>query len=298
MLQPLVSVVVISYNQGKYITEILNSLKAQTYTNWELIVADDASSDDSVHVFNKWLQQNNVVAKQIFHVNNTGLSAVLNEAVELCEGKYIKFIAADDYLHPDCLQKSVDCLEMKGQEYGMVFTDTYCVDENSNLLPDFADYDALGKISALDFKKELIKGNRIAALTVMLHKKAVVETGKYDATYLVEDYYRWLKINEKYLIAYLPEKLSYYRWHDSNISQTKAERIALETAMIQMMFDHTGLVKSRINDIVYDRFLHGKKIPRAMLNLYQQYPFHIKRLLFCIRFHIPPIFYKIISKVV
>lgn len=296
MQQPLVSVVVISYNHGKYITEILNSLKAQSYTNWELIVADDASSDQSVTIFKDWLRENNIVAKEIFHQKNTGLATVLNEAVALCEGKYLKLIAADDFMHPECLQKSVNCLEEKGEEYAMVFTDTFCIDENSNALPDFADYDALGLVSAQDFRKELIKGNRIAALTVLVRKDVILETGEYDSKFIVEDYYRWLKINDRYLIAYLPEKLSYYRWHDSNISKTKADRIEIETAMIQMIFDHTGVMKYRINDIMYNRYLKGKKIPAELLRLYQKYPFHVKRLVYCIRYHLPPSLYLRMSK--
>lgn len=297
MNKPLVSVVVISYNQGKYITQILDSVKAQTYSNWELIVADDASTEDSVQIFNDWLQKNAIKAKKIYHTKNTGLATVLNEAVELCEGKYVKLIAADDYLHPDCLEKSIKCLEEKGDEYAMVFTDTYCVDENSKPLPDIADYDALGMVSPHDFKKELIKGNRIAALTVLLRKDVIIETGKYDSKFIVEDYYRWLQINEKYLIAYIPEKLSYYRWHETNISKTKTERIDIETVMIQMIFDHQGIVKSRINDFMYHRYLKRKNIPPEMFSLYQKYPFHIKRLVMCIQNNLPPIIYRIVSKI-
>lgn len=297
MQQPLVSVVVISYNHGRYITEILNSLKSQTYTNWELIVADDASSDNSVKIFKDWLAINNIVAKEIFHQKNTGLATVLNEAVGLCKGKYLKLIAADDFMHPSCLEKSVSFLEEKGKEYAMVFTDTFCIDENSNALPDFADYDALGMITPQDFRKELIKGNRIAALTVLVRKDVILDTGEYDSKFIIEDYYRWLKINDQYLIAYLPEKLSYYRWHDSNISKTKAERIDIETTMIQMIFDHTGIVKARINDIMYSRYINRKEIPAEMLKLYRKYPFHVKRLVYCIQYHLPPAVYRGMSKI-
>lgn len=66
MSKPLVSVVVISYNQSRYITQNLDCLKTQTYTNWELIVADDASPDDSVNVFENWLEKNKISAKRFF----------------------------------------------------------------------------------------------------------------------------------------------------------------------------------------------------------------------------------------
>ena len=296
MEQPLVSILVVSYHQGKYIKENLDSVKAQTYTKWELIVADDASPDDSVLQFKNWLKENNVNAKELFHNKNTGLATILNEAIEICNGKYVKLIAADDFMHPECLEKSVNSLEEKGEEYGMVFTDTYCIDENSNPLPDFADYNKLGNIPAEDFRKELLRGNRIAALTVMMPLKVIKETGKYDSKFLVEDYYRWLKINEKYLIAYIPEKLSYYRWHDNNISKTKAERIEAETMMIQMMFDSDGILRKKINQTMSEKYLSNQKISADLLSIYKKYAYHIKRLKYCIQFNIPPIIYRTVSK--
>ena len=258
MADPLVSVVVISYNQAQYIIQNLDSLKSQTYTNWELIVADDASPDQSVEVFKNWLRENNISAKEIFHTKNTGLATVLNEAVEICSGEYVKFIAADDYLHQECLEKLVRCLEEKGKEYGMVFTDTFCVDENSQPLPDIADYNKLGMISPEEFRTELIKGNRIAALTVMMRTSALKETGKYDSQFIIEDYFRWLKINEKYWIAYLPQKLTYYRLHADNISKIKKKRIATECRMLQLMFDHTGILKNQINHFFIDQYILKK----------------------------------------
>lgn len=296
MEQPLVSIVVVSYNQGKYIKEILDSVKAQTYTNWDLIVADDFSSDNSVEEFKNWLATNNVDARTIFHSKNTGLATVLNEAIEICEGKYLKLIAADDFMHPECLEKSVKSLEEKGDGYGMVFTDTYCVNENSKPLPDFADYNTLGNIPAEDFRTELLKGNRIAALTVLMRLEVVKETGKYDSKFIVEDYLRWLKINEKYLIAYIPEKLSYYRWHDSNVSKTKAARIDLETIMIQMMFDYDGVLRKKINQIMSQKYLSNQKISADLFNIYKNYAYNIKRLKYCIEFSVPPFFYRAVSK--
>lgn len=297
MVNPLVSVVVVSYNQAQYIIQNLDSLKCQSYTNWELIVADDASLDNSVIVFKNWLRENNIPAKEIFHTKNTGLATVLNEAIKLCSGDYVKFIAADDYMHRECLEKSVRCLEQKGKEYGMVFTDTFCVDENSQPLPDIGDYNKLGMLPPEEFKKELIKGNRIAALTVLMRTSVVKETGKYDSKFIVEDYFRWLKISEKYWIAYLPEKLAYYRLHEANISKTKAEIIAKEVVMLQLMFDHTGILKYRINHFFIDQYIFKKDISKELLRHYNNYPFGMKILKFCISNNVPTFVFKIIFSI-
>lgn len=297
MEQPLVSVVVVSYNQARYISQMLDSLKSQTYSNWELIVADDASPDDSVAIFKNWLNVNKVSATEIYHSVNTGLATVLNEATELCKGKYVKFIAADDYLHPDYLQKAVKCLEEKGSEYGMVFTDTFCIDENGSPEPDILDYSFLKNISSSKLNQEIIKLNIIAALTVLMRTDAVKQTGKYDSSFLVEDYYRWLKIGEKYEIAFVPEKLAYYRLHEENISKIKAERIGIEANMLRIMFDHKGIAKNKINDFIHGMYICKKVIPEDLFLLYIKYPFHSKMLKFCIRYDIPPTIFRIINKI-
>ncbi|MFP3591674.1 glycosyltransferase family 2 protein [Chryseobacterium sp. SIMBA_038] len=293
----LVSIIVCSYNQGKYIEECLDSIKSQTYPNIQLIVADDASPDNSVDVFKNWLTENNYPAITHFHQKNTGLATVLNECIELVEGKYVKIIAADDFLHPESIEKCVTKLEDLGDEYGMAFTDTYAIDDNSNIIADIADYETTGNMDSLAFRTELIKGNRIAALTVLMRTKALQETGKYDAKVLVEDYQRWLKINEKYLIAYISEKLTYYRIHSSNISKAKSERIEFETLTLQIEFDKEGVAKSRINDRTQRQYFSGSKLPKEYVKLYNNYPFHIKRLGFALKYHLPVSLYKFLNKI-
>lgn len=296
MQPPLVSVVVVSYNQGKYISQILNSIQGQTYTNWELIVADDASQDHSVEEFENWLKENSIRAKRIFRSKNSGLAGILNEATNLCEGKYVKFIAADDYLHPECLQKSVECLEEKGNSYGMVFTDTYFVDDNHNYLPDIANYNVLGNVSPETFRAELPNGNRIAALTVLMRKDAITETGKYDSKFLIEDYYRWLKINEKYWIAYIPEKLAYYRWHHTNISNKKSDRIFIETQLLQLLFRHNRSFKDKVSLYLLQRFFQQKDLTDEMFTINRNLPPKYSQVVYLLKYQLPLIAYKIISK--
>ena len=298
MNTPLVSIVVVSYNQSKYIRENLDSIKTQTYPNIELIVADDASPDNSVEVFESWLNDNNFTAKKNFHQKNTGLATVLNECIELAKGKYIKLIAADDFLHPEAIENCVLKLEELGDEYGMVFTDTYAIDDNSKVIADIANYNDLGNVDPLIFKHELIKGNRIAALTVLMKLDVVKKTGKYDSNFIVEDYYRWLKISRDYLIAYVPKKLAYYRQHTSNISKTKADRIDQEDLMLKIMFDQSGVATITINRKIYTRYMNNLPLDNNLIILYHHYKYNIKRLDLSIRYKIPPFMYKYISKII
>lgn len=293
----LVSIVVCSYNQGKYIKECLDSVKAQTYPNIQLIVADDASLDNSVQVFENWLLENNYPAITNFHQKNTGLATVLNECIELIEGKYVKFIAADDFLHPESIEECILKLESLDEKYGMVFTDTHAIDDNSNILPDIADYNKLGGVSPEVFKKELLLGNRIAALTVVMKKEALIKTGPYKADFIIEDYYRWLKINTLYHIAYIPRKLSYYRLHDLNISSAKKERIDEECLYLQMMFDKNGDMRRPINHKI-SKLYESNKLSDFLLNQFKQYPYKRRKLKLAIQYKISSKLYKFLSKII
>lgn len=298
MEQPLVTVVVVSYNHSQFIKENLDSIKNQTYKNIQLIVGDDASPDHSVQFFEQWLQENNYPAEKNFHTKNTGLPTMLNECLELAKGKYIKIIAADDFLHPESIEKSVSALEKLGNEYGMSFSHTHAVNNDSQIIEDIADYDALGKIDPYIFREELLKGNRIAALTVLLRTDVVRETGQYDAQFIIEDYYRWLKVSQKYLIAYIPEKLAYYRLHTDNISKVKADRIEMEAALLQMMFDKKGVSRGSINYITQKLYQSGAQLPEEYINAYHAYPFRSKKLDFAVKKKLPVSLYKVLKKII
>lgn len=294
----MVSIIVCSYNHGKYIKECLDSIKLQTYKNIQLIIADDASKDNSVKNFEDWIRENNYSVEKNFHEKNTGLATILNECIELVKGEFVKVIAADDFLHPEAIENCITELNRLGDEYGMVFTNTYFVNEKSDITDDLADYDILGNIDKDLFRKELIKNNRIAALTVLMRKEALKKTGEYQSDLLIEDYFRWLKINALYYIAYIPRKLAYYRIHTSNISSLKKERIERETLMLKMMFDKEGIVRSEINSKMQNYYLTGQKISSDFLQAYNNYPYHIKRLNFALKNNIPIRFYKLINKII
>lgn len=295
-MKPLVTIIVVSYNHSQFIKENLDSIKNQTYSNIQLIVADDASQDNSVEVFENWLQENNYTALKNYHKKNTGLATTLNESIALATGKYIKLIAADDFLHEESIELCVKKLEELGDNYGMVFTDTFAINNNSEIVNDIADYNSLGNIDPYLFQKELIKGNRIAALTVLMKTSVLKETGPYDSKFIVEDYYRWLKINEKYLIAYIPNKLAYYRQHDSNISQLRSQQIQIEDTLLRISFDKKGICKQKVNSKVSEMYLSNIQLPKDFINKYNHYPHKVKRLSFALKYRIPSFFYNIFLK--
>ena len=98
MQYPLVSAIVLCYNQARFVTECLEGVKAQNYPNLELIVNDDASKDDSASVIQAWLAQGGIPHCFLRNQTNQGLCRSLNNAISQSRGKYTAGIAADDVL--------------------------------------------------------------------------------------------------------------------------------------------------------------------------------------------------------
>lgn len=112
MLHPLVSIIVLTYNSEQFILDTLNSIKNQTYKNFELIIGDDGSKDNTVHVVSHWISkhQSEVNVKLITAEKNSGISANLKSSIELSNGEWIKLLAGDDLLQENSIEYYVQQL--------------------------------------------------------------------------------------------------------------------------------------------------------------------------------------------
>lgn len=287
MERPLVSFIVVSYNHSEFITECLDSIKNQTYTNWELIVADDASKDNSAETAQKWLQENQVSAKTNFHKENKGFAATLNECIQMVEGKYVNIIAADDYFHHEFLEKCLSSLEQRGDDFGMVFSSCFIIKEDKtliNYLNDFSFYE-----NNIQFKKTLKKLNPIPALATLVKTKVLLETGPYDKNILIEDYDRWLRISEKYFIDFVPENLAYHRKHEENISKLKERVVFVEEILLRLKYDTNLDNKVKINDDIKKIYTTSKdkKEIQKVSEKYSKYGGKEKWLDLCLKLNLP-----------
>jgi len=298
MENPLVTVIVVSYNHSKYIQENLDSIKNQTYKNIQLIVGDDASSDNSVEVFSNWLKDNIYTAVTNFHTENTGLATMLNECIELAEGKYIKIIAADDYLHPESIESCVNALENSGEDFGMVFTDFWTIDDDNKPVDFFLNYENKDFFNPDNSLKDdqLVKYNCIVAPTVLMRTETLLETGKYNPSLILEDHDRWLKINEIKKICFINKKLAYYRVLPTSITGTRHERMMEEDLYIRMKYDKTGVNKTQLFQYLSTKYRNGEKISELIRNQYLEYPFRVRRLSFALRNNLPRFLYYILLK--
>lgn len=107
--QPLVSVITPCYNQGKYLAEAIDSVLAQTYTNWELFIVDDGSTDNSAEVAKAYATKDTRI--HYIYQSNSGPSAARNYGVRESKGKYIHFLDGDDKLSARCVELAVEHME-------------------------------------------------------------------------------------------------------------------------------------------------------------------------------------------
>lgn len=133
---PLVSAIVVNYNQSHFALETLESIRTQTYPNVELIVVDDCSTDDSVRVISKWLTKHRADATFIRHQKNMGVCRTLNDGIAQAHGEYISETAADDVWLHDKIAQQVSLLEQLPKKVGVVYTEAYLIDARSQLLPE------------------------------------------------------------------------------------------------------------------------------------------------------------------
>lgn len=289
-MQPLVSVILVSYRHAHFLEECLDSLLAQTYKNWELIVADDASPDTSQQVIDAWLQKNGVPAQKVFHTRNTGLSRTLNECIALCNGKYIKPFAADDVMLPELLEKSVERLEDLGPDYGLCYSKSLYIDEKGKKGNEVFGLAVYPEGYVFD---RLMENNFIPALNVLLGSDAVKKSGGFTLEFKAEDYDYWLRMAPDYAFAFINEALGLYRTHSENFSWSLD--FDDEVFRIKIHHDQKGHyryhIKAKIRDLYY-----WNKISPKLIQKYDAYPFKDPWLSFCLNKKLPYRFFRLIDK--
>ena len=110
MLEPLVSIVVVTYNSSQFVQETLDSIKEQTYKNIELIISDDCSKDDTIKICEEWLKENRcrfTNCQILTSLKNTGVVANCNRGYQASTGMWIKDVAGDDALYPEAIEKFI-----------------------------------------------------------------------------------------------------------------------------------------------------------------------------------------------
>ncbi|MFN3405705.1 MAG: glycosyltransferase [Cytophagaceae bacterium] len=220
----LISIVMPVYNGEKYLKEAINSILSQSYQEFELIISDDNSKDNSLEVVRSF-SDNRI--KIISNLNNKkGIFSNLNYAIACSKGKFIQIFCQDDLMMPFFLEKQVTCFN-KFPEAGMVFSNKYSVKHNleiiensedkikkNNLIPEY-----LGKKEGLKFFLSFgcLPGN---LSPVMLRRETIKVIGSFDESFrYVGDFDYWIRTNMKFPIIFQKQPALLIRDHSEKSSK-------------------------------------------------------------------------------
>ncbi len=223
---PKVSVVLPNYNYAQYLDERIQSLLNQTYSDFELIIVDDASTDNSLEVISKYTEDKRVKTK--FFTQNSGLPYKRwNDGAELAEGEYILFAGADDSCESRLFEKLVEKLDAN-PNIGVAYTQSWEIDSKGEIIRSMKEYtDDLSKERwRNDFidkgKNEccylMIKCTIPNSSAAMIRRDRFEEVGRFDEKLkLVADWMFWAKLLLISDIAFIAEPLNYFRTHPNTV---------------------------------------------------------------------------------
>ena len=217
-----ISVLVSCYNQENFILECLESIKKQSFKNFQIVVADDFSSDNSISRISNWIDKNaGLDIVLVTASENKGVSANFQRGLEFCTGEWIKVIAADDILRPDCLMTLSNC---KGSlnNFDIVYSKSTYFYEKKELFT-FPNYNQINFTSHSRLLEYIYYDNFINVPTLFFRRAKLCEIGGFVTQYRnIEDYPTILKMvlngsfvkfidNETVLYRVTNNSLSNYR---------------------------------------------------------------------------------------
>jgi glycosyltransferase involved in cell wall biosynthesis len=215
--EPLVSIITPLYNAASFISETIQSAQNQSYQHWEHLIVDDASSDTSLSIAERYASSDSRI-RIIKNAANQGAAVCRNQATKVAKGDYIAFLDADDLWHPAKLEKQVAF--MLANDASVSYTSYTQIDVKGNSLKR-----RIKALPSLSYRKQL-RNNYIGNLTGIYH---VAEIGKIVAPNLRkrQDWGVWLeaiKRSDKPALG-IQEDLAMYRVHHNSMSSNKGSLV-------------------------------------------------------------------------
>lgn len=232
--RPKVSVILSSYNHARFLPQALDSVLAQTYRDFEILLTDDGSSDGSLEIAREYEARHPSVVRVFTHPGNRnlGISATCNLSLSHMRGEYWGGLASDDVWYPDKLARQVAFLDER-PGVGLVYGYAHIIDEDGRRLPGTRDDDDIS--SEPDPAARLIAGNVISGGTCLVRSECVRRVGPYDVTLIYSDWELWVRILSHWGVGYMDLPLAMYRHHGGNTSVGAGKDVHVERA-IQVLF--------------------------------------------------------------
>ena len=191
----LVSIIIICFNQDKFVSEAITSAISQTYPNLEIIVVDDGSTDESQEVISKMASKHNI--QTILNSKNIGNCRSFNKALAISNGSYLIDLAADDLLLSNRVSIGINALLSLSENYGVHFSDAEIIDEKGYYIKTHysrnSENDINEEIPEGWIFKELVSRYFICTPTMMFKREVIQHLGGYDEALTYEDFDFWVR---------------------------------------------------------------------------------------------------------
>lgn len=274
---PRVSVIIPVYNQGQFLTEAVESVLSQTFQNFEILLVDDGSTDQSPEIIKEYTQKYPQKIKYLEHQNHThaGVSPSRNLGIQHAAGEYIALIDSDDLWLPEKLEKQIEILDMH-QEVGLVYCALEVIDENGKPTQKMYNSSVIGggipgKMDDVFEEFFSITMTMWLGSTPLVRKHILFEIGLFDNDLTHgEDAVVSIKIAYLYPLFFLPQPLVKYRVHTGNASWDWVIRNNVHRMRYQVMSRVCQWLKNTTEEYHTDAF----RIRLAQLS-YETYQKHM-----------------------
>lgn len=215
-MNPKVSVIICTYNRAAFLKEAIASVMAQSFSDWELIVINDGSTDETATVVADFMKQDKRI--RYLSQSNLGLGGTRTKAPMLAKGEYLAFLDDDDFFLPDKLMKQTEFLD-KNPDIGMVYGQVKMVKADNELI-------RIWPIQGATNFLELIRQCTIQPNACLVRKTCFEKVGTFNPHMNgSDDYEMWLRIAREYSIQFVPGTVGAYRWHHNNFSLNTKRRV-------------------------------------------------------------------------
>ncbi|MFS2124678.1 glycosyltransferase [Pseudomonas sp. Pseusp97] len=214
MTQPTVSVFIPSYNYRRYLGEAIDSILAQTWEDWELVIVDDASSDGSQELIAQYVARYPQKIRAYYLEQNVGQSRCSRIGLGHCRGRYVSILASDDVATPQRLTQGVALLEQR-PDIAAAFSKALPIGDQGQVL----EIDPVFNKPIASMRLELLNGNFLCGTSIIARRELLTRQNSWNAELrAVEDYDLWVRLLAEHELVRVDEVWVKYRLHDSNLS--------------------------------------------------------------------------------
>jgi len=261
-IMPKISVCIPNYNGAKFLRQAVESVLSQEYHDYELVIVDNCSDDDSEELINNLMKECNGVIRSYRNERNIGMAGNLNKCLEYARGAYIKFLCADDLLLPGCLEQMANKLDMNKSAV-LVTSARQLVDEHGKQLAieRYAGRDLIVPGSQVIIRC-LYGRNYIGEPSAVMFRKDV-DAGVFrvDMSQLL-DLDMWFQLLEHGNLLYINEPLCAIRRHESQMSHTnlKAGLVVENHVKLYDVYSHKSYLKPTLLQIIQFKFFMSYRV--------------------------------------